>query len=91
MGVATIACPRRIWHSTVRQGRMTWPLTRSLQTKARCVPAEALGGFLTAQTSTSDIPLARRETGSQQKGTEFRDEVDAYVEQERRDWLEELV
>ena len=70
---------------------MTWPLTTLPRTKARCVPTEALGGSLTAQTSTSGIPLARRETESHQTGKEFRDEVDAHVEQERRDWLEELV
>jgi hypothetical protein len=70
---------------------VTWPLTRLPRTKARCVPAEALGGFLTAHTSTSGVPLTRRETESHQTGTEFRDEVDACVEQERRDWLEELV
>jgi hypothetical protein len=43
---------------------------------------------LTAQTSTLGIPLARRETESRQTGAEFREEVDAHLEQERRDWLE---
>jgi hypothetical protein len=37
------------------------------------------------------MPLAGGETESHQIVMEFRDEVDAYVEQERRDWLEELV
>jgi hypothetical protein len=71
---------------------MTWPLTRLSRNKARgVVSAEAYEGILTAQTSASGIPLARVEVELHQTGTEFRDEVDAYVEQERRDWLQELV
>jgi hypothetical protein len=71
---------------------MVWPLTRLSRQKAMGgVSAEAYGGTLTAQPSASGTALARGETRLHQTGTEFSDEVDAYVEQERRDWLEELV
>lgn len=71
---------------------MTWPLVRLSRKKAMAgVSTEACEGVLAAQASASDIPLTRGETELHQTMTEFRDEVDAYVEQERRDWLEELV
>ena len=71
---------------------MTWPLTRlSWKKVGTGVPTEACGGVLAAQASASSIALARRQAELHQTRTDFRDEVDAYVERERRDWLEELV
>jgi hypothetical protein len=91
VGVANIAFPQQMFRSSVRWGRMTWPLTRVSRMTSEDVPAEAYGVNPTTQTSVSRIPLSRGETELHQTSTEFRDEVDAYVEQERRDWLEELV
>jgi hypothetical protein len=51
----------------------------------------SMGGVLTAQTSVSGIPLVRGETELRQTGIEYIDEVHAYIDQERRDWQEELV
>jgi hypothetical protein len=71
---------------------MTWPLTGLSRQRARGgIFSEAYVGVPTAQTPASGMPLAGGETESHQIVMEFRDEVDAYVEQERRDWLEELV
>jgi hypothetical protein len=71
---------------------MTWPLPRLSRKKVGAhVPTEACGGVLAVQASASGIALARGEAELHQTRTEYRDEVDAYVERERRDWLEELV
>ncbi|KAH6860523.1 hypothetical protein B0T12DRAFT_393662 [Alternaria alternata] len=92
VGGATIAFPQRLWHSSIRRGRTTWPLTRFSRRNARGAPVEVHGGVLTAQTSASDIPLTRGgETELGRTGTEFLDEVHAYIDRERRDWQEELV
>jgi hypothetical protein len=67
-------------------------LTRVLRKKARGgVPADAHGDILTAQTSASGTLLARREIELYETRTEFHDEVEAYLEQERQGWLDELV
>jgi hypothetical protein len=71
---------------------MSWPLTRlSWKKVGTSVPTETCGGVLAAQASASGIALARGEAELHQTRTEFRDEVDAYVERERRGWLEQLV
>jgi len=91
VGVANIAFPRPIFHSGVGRGRMTWPLTSLSRKKARRGDSfEAYGGIVTAHTSASGILPGRGGAELHQTGTEFRDEVDAVMEQERRDWLEEL-
>ncbi|RII11109.1 hypothetical protein CUC08_Gglean007113 [Alternaria sp. MG1] len=89
VGVATTAFPQRLWHPSIRQVRTTWPLTRFSRRNARGVPVEVHGGVLTAQTSASGIPLTRGETELRQTGTEFLDEVHAYIDRELRDWQEE--
>ena len=91
VGVATIAFPQRLWHPSIRRVRTTWPCTRFLRRNVRGVSVEVHEGVLTAQTSASGIPLTRGETELRQTGTEFLDEVHAYIDRERRDWQEELV
>lgn len=71
---------------------MTWSSISLWRNKARSgLPSEAYGGIPTARPVVSDIPFAGGATELHQTVTEFREEVDKCVEQERQGWGEELV
>jgi hypothetical protein len=71
---------------------MTWSSISLWRKKARRgILPEAYGGIPTARPMVSDIPFAAGATELHQIVTEFRDEVDECVEQERRGWDEECV
>jgi hypothetical protein len=71
---------------------MTGSSTSLWRNKARRgIPSEAYGGIPTARPVVSDIQFAGGATELHQTVTEFHDEVDECVRQERRGWDEECV
>lgn len=66
---------------------MTWLSTKFSQRNTRSVSGEAFGGTVTPVTSAPGILLDRVEAELYPTRTQFGNEVDAQVDQERRSWL----